>query len=143
MIILGNYISDVPYFAVHLRSQWFEGTIWLLADTGASRTTLLDRDIKHLGIPLKALEPAEVPIVGIGGSVRSFVLQNVEIVFATSEGDFLLQQNIWVAQHDFDQLPPDEVSRILRLPSVLGRDIINRFRFICDYSVGKVLLERA
>lgn len=71
------------------------------------------------------------------------MLRNVEIAFATSEGDFLLQQNIWVAQHDLDQLPPDEVSRILRLPSVLGRDIINRFRFICDYGVGEVLLERA
>ncbi len=49
--------------------------------------------------------PAEIPIVGIGGSVRSFVLRDVEIAFATSEGDFLLQQDIWVTQHDLDQLP--------------------------------------
>jgi len=91
---------------------------------------------------LEVLEPAEIPIVGIGGSVRSFVLRNVEIVFATSEGDLSLQQDIWVTQHDLDQLPPEEVSRILRLPSVVGRDIINKFRITCDYSVGKVLLER-
>jgi len=43
--------------------------------------------------------------------------------------------------HFIADAPYDEVSRILRLPSVLGRDIINRFRLICDYSVGEVLLE--
>jgi len=142
MIIRGHFVADAPYFAVHLQSRWFEGTAWLLADTGAARTTLLDRDLRYLGIPLEALEPAEIPIVGIGGSVRSFVLRNVEITFATSEGDFLIQQDIWVVQHDLDQLPPEEVSRILRLPSVLGRDIINRFHFTCDYNVGKVLLAK-
>lgn len=113
-----------------------------MADTGAARTTLLDRDIRNLKVPLEALEPAEIAIVGIGGSVRSFVLRNVEIAFATSKGDFLLRQDIWVTQHDLEQLPPEEASRILRLPSVLGRDIINKFRLTCDYSVGEVLLKR-
>jgi hypothetical protein len=70
------------------------------------------------------------------------VLRNVEIAFATNEGDFLLQQDIWVTQHDLEQLPPEEVSRILRLPSVLGGDIINKFRITCDYSVREVLLGR-
>ncbi|HIE25909.1 TPA: hypothetical protein EYP66_01325 [Candidatus Poribacteria bacterium] len=84
-----------------------------------------------------------MPIIGTGGSVRSFVLQDVEITFVTSEGDLLwLRQDIWVVQHNLDQLPPDEVSRILRLPSVMGRDIINHFRLTCDYCVGEVLLER-
>ena len=143
MIIQGHFVADAPYFAVHLRAQSFEGTVWLLADTGAARTTLLDCDARNLGIPREALEPAEMPIVGIGGSVRSFVLRDTEMAFVTDEGDFSLEQDIWVAQHDLDRLPPDEVSRILRLPSVLGRDVINRFRLTCDYSAGKVLLERA
>jgi len=65
------------------------------------------------------------------------------MAFATDEGDFSLEQDIRVAQHDLDRLPPDEVSRILRLPSVLGRDVINRFRLTCDYTAGKVSLERA
>lgn len=70
MIIRGHYIADVPYFAAHLRSQWFEGVIWFLADTGAARTTLIDRDVRYLEIPHEALEPAEIPIMGIGGSVK-------------------------------------------------------------------------
>ncbi|GFP23303.1 hypothetical protein HKBW3S09_00770 [Candidatus Hakubella thermalkaliphila] len=142
MIIGGRFIGDAPYFVAHLRSPQFQGLVWLLADTGASRTTLLDRDVRLLGIPTQALEPALLPLIGIGGSVRSFVLRNVELTFASDEGDGVLQQDPWVVQHDLDRLPPEEVSRILRLPSVMGRDLINRFHFVCDYQAGTVNLER-
>jgi len=142
MIIEGYFIGDAPYFPVRLSRGEFEGTLWLLADTGASRTTLLDRDLRFLGLPSDALTPAPLPTVSIGGSVRSFVLRDVEITLASDEGDFVLRQELWVAQHDLDRLPPEEVARILRLPSVLGRDIINCFRFTCDYQDGQVRLER-
>ena len=114
-----------------------------MADTGASRTTLLDRDVRLLGIPIEVLEPALLPIVGIGRSVRSFLARDVEITLASDEGDVVLKQDLWVTQHDLGQLPPEEVARILRLPSVLGRDLINRFHFTCDYQTGVVQLERS
>ena len=116
--------------------------VWLLADTGASCTTLLDRDVRLLGIQAEALKPALLPIVGIGGSVRSFLVRDVEVTLASDEGDVVQRQDLWVVQHDMSQLPPEEVSRILRLPSVLGRDPINRFRLSCDYRAGIVRLER-
>jgi len=142
MIVRGRFIGDVPYFGVHLRSAYFQGLVWLLVDTGASRTTILDRDVRLLGIPAEALEPALLPIVGIGGSVRSFMVRDVEITLASDEGDAVLRQDLWVVQHDLGQLPPEEASRILRLPSVMGRDLINRFHFTCDYQAGTVRLER-
>jgi hypothetical protein len=142
MIIRGRFIGDAPYFAVHLRSAYFQGLVWLLADTGASRTTILDRDVKLLGIPAEALEPALLPIVGIGGSVRSFLIRDVETALASEEGDVVIRQDLWVVQHDLGQLPPEEVSRILRLPSVMGRDLVNRFHFTSDYQAGIVRLER-
>lgn len=143
MTIRGHFIGDAPYFPTYLRSAQFEGIVWLLADTGASWTTLLDRDLRLLGIPPESLEPAQVPIVGIGGSVRSFMLRSVELTFISDEGDFVLQQDLSAVQHELNQLPPEEVSRILRLPSVLGRDVINRFRFICDYRAGALFLEHS
>ena len=79
---------------------------------------------------------------GIGGSVRSFMVRDVEVTLASDEGDVVQRQDLWVVQHDLSQLPPEEVSRILRLPSVLGRDLINRFHFSCDYQAGIVRLER-
>lgn len=73
LIIRGHFVADAPYFAVHLRLEWFEGTSWLLADTGAARTTLLDRDIRHLGIPLEALGRRRYPLLeSEGASVHSF-----------------------------------------------------------------------
>lgn len=141
MIIRGRFIGDAPYFAVKLQSLNFHGMIWFLADTGASHTTLLDRDVKLLGISQRALEPLSSPIVGIGGSVRSFSTRDVKFTFASDEGDRELQEDLYVIQHDLERLPPEEVSRILRLPSVLGRDLINRFHFSYDYRTGIVQLE--
>ncbi len=141
MTIRGRFIGDAPYFAVRLRSEYFQGIVWFLADTGAARTVLLDRDGRLLGVPKAALEPASLPIVGIGGSVRSFLLRDVELTFASDEGDVVMHQDIWLVQHDLEALPSDEVSRILRLPSVLGRDIMNRFEFAFDYRTGSVRLQ--
>lgn len=142
MIIRGRFIGEAPYLAIHLRSEHFQGLVWLLVDTGASRTTLLDRDVKLLGISTEILVPALLPIVGIGGSVRSFLVKDVEVTMASDEGNLILRQDLWVVKHDLEQLPPEEVARILRLPSVLGRDLINRFHFTCDYQTGIVELKR-
>ena len=142
MIIQGYFIADAPYFPVRLAGEGSEGMLWLLADTGAARTTLLDRDVRLLGLPSEALTPALFPTVGIGGSVRSFVLRDIEVTFTSDQGDFAVRQEASVVQHDLDRLPAEEVARILRLPSVMGRDLIHRFRFVCDYQAGQVRLER-
>lgn len=140
MIVRGRFIGEAPYFAAHLRSVSFEGLVWFLADTGASRTTMLDRDVRLLNIAAEALEPALLPIVGIGGSVRTFLLRDVNIRLSAEEGDVIFRQDLWIVKHDLGQLPPEEVSRILRLPSVMGRDLINRFHFTYDYKAGIVEL---
>ena len=142
MIIRGRFTGDAPYFAVYFRSPYFRGQVWLLADTGASYTTLLDRDVKLLNIPAEALKLDLVPIVGIGGSVRSFQVRDVEITMASDEGDVVLQQDLWLVKHDLEHLSPRETARILRIPSVLRRDVINRFHFTYDYQDGIVQLGR-
>lgn len=108
MIIRGRFIGDAPYFTVHLRSAHFQGLVWFLADSGASRTTLLDRDVRLLGLQAENLELALLPIVGIGGSVRSFLVQDVELTLASDEGDVMQRQDLWVVQHDLGQLPPEK-----------------------------------
>lgn len=74
--------------------------------------------------------------------MRSFLVREVEITLASGEGDVVLRQDLSVVQHDLERLPPEEVSRILRLPSLLGRDVINRFRFTSNYQAGIVQLVR-
>ncbi len=141
MIIPGYFIGDAPYFMVKIRLAQFEKRVQLLADTGAARTTLLDRDVDQLGIPATLLEPASLPVVGVGGSVRTFMLRDVELTLESDEGDVGLRQNVWVVQHELDRLPPEEVARMMRLPSVMGRDVINRYSFRCNHRTGLVHLE--
>jgi hypothetical protein len=138
VIIRGRFVGDAPYFAVEVRSQNLRARVWLLADTGASRTTLLDRDVRTLRISAAALAPANVPVVGIGGSVSSYQLPAVSLSFAADAGAYVLQQDLWVVQHDFANLPAVEAARILRLPSVLGRDVLNQFHFSTDFRMKVV-----
>ena len=140
MIIRGCLIGNAPYFIAHIRSKHFHGNVWFLADTGASNTTLLDRNVKLLGIPIDILEPDPNPIVGIGGSVNSLFIKNVEITMASDEGDFVCQQNLWVVKHDLTNISLEESARILRIPSVMGRDLISQFQFIYDYKARIVEL---
>jgi hypothetical protein len=106
VIIPGRFIGDAPYFSVRVRLAQLERGIWLLADTGAARTTLLDRDVGQLGIPATLLEPASLPVVGVGGSVRTLMLRDVELTLESDGGDVAFRQNVWVVQHELDRLPP-------------------------------------
>jgi hypothetical protein len=142
VIIQGRFIGDAPFFAAYLRSLKFVGFVWLLADTGSSRTTILDRDVKLLKIPSSEMVPALLPVVGIGGSVRSFHIKNVDIILVADEGKVVLSQDIFIVQHDLERIPSEEVSRILRLPSVMERDIISQFHLGYNYHDGIVLLEK-
>ena len=142
MIIAGRFIDDAPYFPVTLVYGEHQGVIWLLADVGASHTTILDRDFEYLGIPFSALELAETKLVGIGGSARTFLLRDVQITFISDKGDFLLTRDVRVIQHEFDKISHDDAKILFEFPSVLGRDIINQFEFCCDYEAGTVSLER-
>jgi hypothetical protein len=89
------------------------------------------------------MEPTSSFVAGIGGSVRSFCVRGTKAVFAADGGGLFWRQDLLVVQHDLTQLPSEEVARILKLPSLLGRDFLNRFRFTCDYRTGIVELERS
>jgi len=142
MIIPGRFVGNVPFFPVVVCFEGRETLIQLLADTGSSRTVILDSDFDALRIPPEKLVPMAYPLTGIGGSVRSYVLPGAVLSFTSSNGAYGVQQNLAVIQHDLDVLSPEESERVLRLSSVLGRDIISSFRFVCDFPSGTVRLEQ-
>lgn len=142
MIIAGRFIDDAPYFPATLTIGKHQGVVWLLADVGAGPTTILDRDLEYLGISLSGLEPAAKSLLGIGGTARTFILRDAQIAFIADNGEFYLKHDIRAIQHNFEKFPPDEAKRLYRLPSVLGRDIINQFEFCCSYQAGTVTLKR-
>lgn len=125
--------SDQPYVSsvIVLPNLGSKGLTSLVFDTGADRTVLMPADGLRLGVDYTKLGPAS-PLDGIGGSVSASF------------------EDAWLMFHDTDQScfygyhvpaaivhPPSTAvpqSNLLALPSLLGRDIINRWRFAWDRS---------
>jgi len=140
--IRGRLMDGKPQVRVRVRYADVQLPIWFLVDTGAARTTLLDGDLRWLELDPRSLEPLPNSIVGFGGPVRSFLLRHAELVFTTTDGHYQLPHNLCAVQHEIVRFPQPIATRILELPSVLGRDIIDRFRFVYEHATGTVLLER-
>ena len=110
--------------------------IEFLVDTGASRTTLLDKDVIYLGIDYGKLRKSEQDMSGIGGSVETYIINDSVLLF----GEYSIKTPVFVLKHPLEEINKEERIKILRFPSILGRDVINRFRLIFDAGREEILL---
>lgn len=105
--------------------------IEFLIDSGASRTTILDNDAIRLGINLDQLERSKQGTTGIGGVVDTYVIRQAALIFRTSTG---------IHEESFDSLfilkhtprSRREEESIKRIPSLLGRNFINRYSLLLN-----------
>jgi len=112
-------------------------------DTGASITVLLDRDTNYLGIDVRKLKKAERNIGGLGGLINTYVIEDATLFFKAEDGEVIQEKlRLFVGVHDLLKLSPEEKLLIMRMPSLLGRDIIYRYRLICDRNHNEIYLER-
>jgi hypothetical protein len=67
-------------------------------------------------------------MLGIGGLVETYVMKNVKLAFKRENWKSHVEnmEKIYVLKHSI----PDE--RIMRIPNILGRDILNKYAFIYD-----------
>ncbi|MFQ5884691.1 MAG: hypothetical protein ACE5IO_06285 [Thermoplasmata archaeon] len=113
-----------------------------MIDSGASATILLDKDVEALGIEVDRLEKHEKDIGGIGGTIKTHSINDAELVFEREDGTLYKERlNILVGTHE--PLKLDEMTRqkIMMMPSLLGRDVINKFRFVYDAPKRELYLE--
>ena len=103
-------------------------TVEFLVDTGASRTTICDKDAVRLGIDFDRLERLSEGMLGIGGIVDTYVLRNVKLTFRreTDESHVENFDRIYVLKHAVLD------DRIMRIPSILGRDMLNKHALVYD-----------
>jgi len=57
--------------------------------TGASATTLLDKDTYFLGMDTRKLKKAERKIGGLGGLIDTFVIEDATVFFRAENGEII------------------------------------------------------
>ena len=111
-------------------------------DTGASSTIILDKDVRYLKLDVKSLKKAERNIGGIGGLINTYTIDNTVIVFKTEEGKLHKEElTLLVGVHMLDKLEEDERKLLMRLPSLLGRNILRKFRLVYNERSNDVHME--
>ena len=99
-----------------------------LLDTGADRTTLNPTDGRRLGVPFEKLKGGQT-VQGIAGVAEQFTEEAV-LVLGDEERFYILLTTIFVSA-------PSKYAN--QLPSLLGRDILDRTRI--DYDPRNARLE--
>ena len=127
-MINGFFRNGAGFVNAHIVSEEMDidETIELLVDTGATRTTLHDKDVIYLGIDYGKLRKSEQDMSGIGGSVETYIINDSVLLF----GEYSIKTPIFVLKHPLEEINKEERIKILRFPSILGRDVINRFRLM-------------
>ena len=112
-------------------------------DTGAAVTTLLGKDVKRLKIDLEKLRRPERGLIGIGGSIITYVIDDSTLLFQAENGGLVEEKlRMYVGLHDIERLLEAEMKLVLELPSLMGRDVIYRFKLVLDKSQNQIYLER-
>ena len=93
-----------------------------LLDTGAEITFLMPTDAAALGIDFDTLTPTPHLVSSVGGDTRLYQV-SASITFSDAENLYVYRTELAIAE-------PGEHNR--RLPSLLGRDILNRWHLRYD-----------
>lgn len=127
---------------ISIETLKIEGYIKFLLDTGASTTAILDRDRELLGVSINGLEKAPTRIGGIGGLVDTYIARDAKIIFKALEGEHVEILDVLVLKHDFSRLSDEEIKRMLAIPSLLGRDVMRKFKLVYSEAKEYVALEK-
>lgn len=112
-------------------------------DTGASSSIILDKDLKYLRLNVGELKKAERNVGGVGGMIDTYVIEDANLMFRTEDGSLCKEElKMLVGAHDLAKLDAESRKLILFMPSLLGRDVLRRYRVVYDESSNEVYLER-
>jgi len=139
-----RYEPPAPFIRTTLisRTLKLEHAIELHVDTGAAASILLDKDVKRLKIDISKLR-TERDLIGIGGLLKTQIIEDAILIFRSADGPPIIEKlRLLVGTHDPSKLSLKEREAILKLPSLLGRDMIYRFKLMIDKLRNQIYLER-
>ena len=126
--------SGRPYVSarVFIPRLGLAGNVSFIFDTGADSTVLMPADAITLGVDYGSLSNPSQSL-GIGGSA-SMYREWTYLTFADANGDRLYSYDIPLLICDYT---PDAMG----IPSLLGRDVIDRWRVTYDKSAAELTAE--
>jgi predicted aspartyl protease len=116
--------ADQPYIEglLDIASPKVRGHVRFLVDTGADQTILMPADADRLGVNHTRLK-GEVITVGVGGAISNYSVP-ASVSFVDSR--------IGLHVYDIGLLVAVPAPHVMRLPSLLGRNILNRWTLTFD-----------
>jgi len=108
----------------------FVEIIRFLVDTGASRTTISEGDASRYGINFSTLKKGGIAL-GIGGTAETYNMEDVILAFKKEgeRGFYKLRlPKLGVVKHTTTNSALKR--RLMVLPSLLGRDVLDQFELI-------------
>ena len=112
-----------------------DGRIDFLVDTGATLTSLHPDDGQRIGCPFDELRNAR-NMVGVGGSSQYFLEPAVVVLYGENSVRPLNVELLVSKPQPPSTSDPHPV--VNRLPSLLGRDVLNRLRMDYDFPSGRL-----
>ncbi len=114
-------------------------SIRFYVDTGASHTSIADRDAERIGIDYSKLRKAPWQINGVGGTAEAYLLPECILIF-NLDNTILAERldTIIVLKHN--PKTPEEMQSVMEVPSLLGVDILKRYNV--HFTNTSVILER-
>ena len=137
-MIIGRFDArGRPILRARLRVPRFnvDDEVNFLVDTGAVNTCLHPLDAEFIGFPFDELHDP-FTMVGVGGS-QSYYRELAQVIVNDSNGDRTFDITLSIAK---PQTPtPSNPRPVVNLiPSLLGRDVLNRLRIDYDYPAGRL-----
>lgn len=111
-----------------------EDNVAFIVDTGAQVTCLSGLDANRLHIESRYLEPAQ-DVIGVGGTCNAFKLTNIEIGLIDKIEGSRITFHIEKLDHVY-------VLDSLKMPSILGTDLLQKFDIITERSKSSAELKR-
>jgi hypothetical protein len=108
------YITAVLSLPLRLRRK-----LDLLIDTDSTKKAVFDKDAITIGIPFEKLNKSMESLLGVGGLVDTYIVNDAKLHFKAQDNAEHMEEfrELLVVRH------PASDSNIMKIPSVLGREI--------------------
>lgn len=135
----GYHALPAPYVqaALYLPRLQLYGLVSFMIDTGADNTTLSLIDVERINLRYRRLKRGSlVGVEGIAGEQLFYQEEAILMLRDENATTYIFPIDIHIPRKG----KPSQAEQQRRLPSVLGRDVLNQCRVLVDFHRGTIEL---